>query len=566
MGGPSDDTVFLTGDVRVMDEADRRAEAVAYRDGRIVAVGSSVEVQAVVGPATKPTATDATVLPGFVDPHHHASLAALWGGLVRLTPPAVTDIASLLAALSESVKGVKPGDWVMATEWDEMLLRERRPPTREELDAAVPDHPLVAMHYSCHRAVANSRALELAGIDQSTPDPSGGLISRGKGGVPDGLLVERGMSRVESLSRASLIARDVDGFIERFARHQGALVAAGITHIADATVPGDVAELYREAVRRGVLLVPTTMLPVSTTGYLEAPLDVLDGPITGEEDGPLRVGPVKLVFDGAPGCSMCLGWWQTFGVMMGTWAMTIRQRSLDPIRTTLSVAPRFGAKIRTGIAIYHAEEARSVVEAITERGFAVATHAIGNEAVRIALDAYESRGAKLHDAAAARIEHAAFLDESLVERIAGIGAAVVTQPHLVTLPAYASATSIPGLRNLPHRWLLDAGVTVAASSDFPVAGFEPLDGIRSAVARLTTRGVAHEPDQCIELDEALAAYTRVAAEVVGIGDRAGTLEPGKRADLVVLDGRLSAETLSEARVRTTILGGEVVFGALEPPA
>jgi len=122
------------------------------------------------------------------------------------------------------------------------------------------------------------------------------------------------------------------------------------------------------------------------------------------------------------------------------------------------------------------------------------------------------------------------------------------------------------LRNLPHRWLLDAGVTVAASSDFPVAGFEPLDGIRSAVARLTTRGVAHEPDQCIELDEALAAYTRVAAEVVGIGDRAGTLEPGKRADLVVLDGRLSAETLSEARVRTTILGGEVVFGALEPPA
>jgi predicted amidohydrolase YtcJ len=561
--GSATQVLVLVGDVRVQDTAGTRAEAVALRGGSVLAVGARAGVQAAAGPGASVIETGATVLPGFVDPHHHASLAALWGGLTRLEPPLVTDIASLQRALARSVERLPKGQWAMATHWDEMNLAERRAPTRQELDDAVPEHPLLAMHYTCHRAVANSRALDLAGIDASFADPSGGAVERGAGGLPTGLLIERGMSRPESLARASLVARDVEGFVERFSRHQEALFAAGITSIVDATVPRDVATLYRELVRRGVLRVGTTMMPVSISGYLEEPWDALEGPVTGDEEGPLRVGPIKLVFDGAPGCAMCLGWWQTFGTTVSTWAMAIRHGSLDPIRTTMSVSPRVGAKIRTGIAIYRQDEAKRVIDAVLERGFAIATHAIGNEAVSIALGAYEGREGRLHKAATARLEHAVFLDRELVARIAGVGAAVVTQPHLVTLPAYASAASIPGMRNLPHRWLLDAGVTVAASSDFPVAGFDPLDGIRSAVTRRTRRGRAHEPDQCMTLDEAVAAYTRVAAEVAGIGDRAGTLERGKRADLVVLDRPLDERTLADARVRATLLAGEVVFGGLE---
>src|SRR5437868_2071216 len=117
----------------------------------------------------------------------------------------------------------------------------------------------MAMHYSCHRALANSAALTAAGIDKHTPDPSGGVISRGRSGVPDGLLVERGMSRVESLARANLVARDAEGFLARLARHHRALAAAGITRVVDATVPADLAALYREASRRGLLTVPTVM-------------------------------------------------------------------------------------------------------------------------------------------------------------------------------------------------------------------------------------------------------------------------------------------------------------------
>jgi len=556
--------VLVHADVRTMVAAETRAEAVAWRGRDIVAVGSRDEVLRVAGPAADVwDAEGATTLPGFVDAHHHPSIVALYGGQVRLAPPGVVDVGGAQRALADAAKGLPPGRWLVACDWDEINLAERRPLTRQEVDDAVPDRPLFAMHYSCHRALANSRALELAGIGRSTPDPSGGLISRGADGLPDGLLVERGMSKVEMLARASLAAHDVEGFFERLAHHHERMAAAGITRVVDAAVPGDVATLYEEAARRGLLVVPTVMLPVSTTGYLETPWDVLDGPVTEMKDGPLSVGALKLILDGAPACAMCLGWWQVAATVLRSGAMAIRLGSLDPARTALSLKPRFGRDIRTGISIYGRDEATRIVRAAADRGFALATHAIGNEAVEVALAAYEAAGPGLGRAGIPRIEHAIFLSRDLVSRIAGVGAAVVTQPAFMSLPAYANAPSIPGVRNAPLRWLLDAGVKVAGSSDAPVAGFEPLDGIRAALTRRTARGRVYEADQRVELHEALVMYTRTAAEVSGCLDRSGTLEAGKRADVVVLDRSLSpASALDAARVRATVVGGKVVFGTL----
>ena len=151
--------VVLHADVRVMDSANTRAEAVAWRDGRLLAVGTQAEVEHAAGSEAQVwDAAGATVLPGFIDAHHHPALAALYNGLVRLAPPAVTDIASLQATLAAAASKLEPGRWLVAMDWDEMRLAERRPPTRAELDEAVPDRPLMALHYGCHRAVANSRA------------------------------------------------------------------------------------------------------------------------------------------------------------------------------------------------------------------------------------------------------------------------------------------------------------------------------------------------------------------------------------------------------------------------
>ncbi len=557
--------VLRNADVRVVDEVDTRCEAIAWQGGRILAVGTNDEVARAVGPGAESWDLGGrAVLPGFLDAHHHPCIFALYGSAIRLVAPQVTDIASLQRTLAERAKEIPPGEWIVATDWDELLLAERRAPTRAELDDALPDNPLFGLHYSCHRALANGRALELSGISKETPEPSGGEFVRGPGGVPTGLLLERAMSPVERRARASLIARDGEGFLARLAAHHRALAAAGITRVVDAGVPGDLATLYREAARRGLLLVPTVMMPVSTTGYLEAPWDVLDGPATGEMDGELLTcGPVKLIFDGAPGCAMCLGWMQTAGTFLRTLALAARQGSFDAVRATMSVAPRFGAKIRTGIQIYRRDEARAVVAAAVERGFAVAIHAIGNDAVDVALDAYETAGSTLDRHGRPRLEHATFLDPDLVRRIAGVGAAVVAQPHFMTLPAFGSAPSIPGMRNTPLRWLLDAKVLVAGSSDFPVAGFEPLAAIASAVSRKRMRGDVFEPDQRITIAEAIALYTRSAAEAAGVASQCGTLAVGKRADLVVLDGSIDdPDALTAARVRGTVIGGELAAGSL----
>lgn len=549
-----------------MDTRAPRVEAIAWRDARLIAVGTHAEVASVAGPdALLVDVGQRTVLPGFIDAHHHPCIVALYGSVARLAAPAVIDVPSFTRTLAAAAARLAPGAWLVATDWDEATLTERRPPTLQELDAAVPDRPLFALHYGCHRALANTRALELGGIGRTTPDPPGGTITRARTGQPTGLLIERGMSPVEALARASLVAHDREGFLLRLAAHQRTLAAAGITRVVDATVPGDLAALYRAARDRDLLTVPTVMMPVSTRGYLEAPWDVLGGapPGDADPDALLAAGPVKLVFDGAPGCSMCLGWLQLAGTTLSTFALAVTRGSLDPVRTALSVKPSLGRDVRTGIAIYDRHEARSVVGAAFARGFSVATHAIGNAAIDVALDAYESAQRAGAQLARPRLEHATFLDPALISRIAAVGAAVVTQPYFFALPAFDTAPSIPGLRNTPLRWLLDAGVLVAGSSDFPVAGFDPLAALHSAVTRRTASGRVMDAEQCITLDEALALYTRSAAEAAGLGAHCGQLTPGRRADLVVLDGPLTtADDLTTTQVRTTLIGGRAAFGTL----
>lgn len=554
-------TVLVNADVRPMVKYGGRAEALAFADGQILAVGSQQEVLAIAGEPTEVwDVHGATVIPGLIDSHHHASVASLYSAQVRLSPPMVRDIPSLQQVLATASETLAPGRWLVALDWDEVRLLERRPPTREELDEAVPDRPLMAMHYTCHRILANSQALRLAGIDRHTPDPVGGIIVRGRNREPTGLLIEQGMCRVESLARADLVAHDAEGYLERLAAHYQKLVAVGITHLVDAAVPPELMMLYRVAEQRGLLPIPTTVMPVSTGGWLEPPWDILDGPKTGEKEGTLKVGPIKLVFDGAPACSMCLGFWQSLGVMFRTWALALRRRTWEPMRTSLSIQPRIGQdlKLRSGITMYRESDAHKMVKAATEQGFAVATHAIGNAAVDIALSAYTAAGSSLHQAGVPRLEHAWYLQREQVKRIADLGAAVVTMPFMLTMPAYGNAVEIPDLRAMPLRWLLDADVLVAASSDFPVVGFDPLAGVRSAVTRMTAAGEVFEADQCVSLEEALSMYTRSAAQVAGCLDTRGTLAPGKRADLVILDGHLD-DVAYLPSVKTTLICGQKVY-------
>jgi hypothetical protein len=528
---------LLAGRIRTLDPTLPLAEAVAFEDGRIVAVGPRARVEEAAAGAEVVELGDATVLPGFVDAHHHVAISALYDGSVRLVPPKVTDVASLQAALAEAAKASPPDRWLVATHWNESLLRERRPPTRQELDAAVSDRPVFLLHHTCHRALASSKALELAGIDRHTPEPAGGAISRGPGGVPDGLLIERGMAPVEQLARADRLRVDVDGVLDRMAAHYRGVRASGITRLCDTAVPRDLLGAFRTLAARGDVLVPTHACPVSIRGWLPEPIDALEGEGTGEAAGPnLWIGPVKLVFDGAPGCSMCLSWGQSLVSFARTLALTVRHRSLDALRTTLSLSPRYGLDVRTGIALYQPEDGTRIVRTSLERGFAVASHALGNAAIEVALGAYAAAGLRLHEHGVPRLEHAAFAEPDDARRMADLGVAAVVQPSMLEMHMTASAARIPGLPLFPLRRLRNAGVRLVGSSDYPVHTFDPLAGIRAAVQRENAHGDVVDPEERLTLDEALAMYTRDAAEVLGVGHETGTITRGKRADLVVVEG------------------------------
>lgn len=545
----------VVGRVRTLDPAQPTAEAVLWEAGRLVAVGPRAHVMEAARGAEVIDVGDAAVLPGFVDAHHHVSISALYDGALRLVPPTVTDVSSLQAALAAAARTSGADRWLVATHWDETLLRERRAPTRTELDAAVPDRPAFLLHHTCHRALANTRALELAGIDRHTSQPAGGEISRGAGGVPDGLLVERAMSRVEQLARADRLKVDARGVLDRMAEHYRAVARSGITRICDTAVPRDLLDVYRVLAARGDVLVPTHACPVSIHGWLAEPLDALDGAGSGEVVAPnLWVGPVKLVFDGAPGCSMCLTWGQSLVALVRTLGLTLRHRDLDAMRTALSIEPRYGRSVRSGIALYQPDDGARVVRTVAERGFGVASHALGNAAIETALDAYAAAGRVLTRGGVPRLEHAAFAEAGQARRMADLGIAAVVQPAMLEMHMAASAARIPGLPFFPLRRLASAGVKLVGSSDYPVHTFDPLAGIRAAMQRRNAHGDVIDPEERLDLDEALVAYTRNAAAVLGCGAETGTLVPGKRADVIVVDG---LEDAAPQVTRTFVAGAPI---------
>ena len=563
--------VLLNGTVHTMAAAEP-ASAVAYDGNTIAAVGAEA-VRLAREPGVETTdLAGRCVVPGFVDAHHHLAAAVLYRGAVDCSPAAVRSIEAMQARLRAAAAALPAGAWILGTGWDDWALAEGRAPTRDDLDAACPDHPVLAMHFSFHQGVASSRALALAGIGRETRDPPAGKIERGRGGEPNGRLYETAVSPVETLAAEGFLAHDAAHFADRLARYQDELFAAGITRLADPTVSRDVERVYREAHAAGRLRIPVTMMPVSDQGYLLHPTDRLDDAPTGEGTDTLRVGPLKLFFDGGDNCAMCLTVAQSLRMAVSTAAKMLRMRSLMPLRFAmrtggrLALDPSTGSRrrlhIHSGIRYYPTDEdaARMAGRAV-ERGWTLAVHAMGNEAVGQAVRTFAAVRARHRDAPPPRIEHAMLADAATLRRAADLGLVVVSQPSFLRIPAVQWLPSIPGLPALPFRAMRDAGVRVAGSSDAPVTGFAPLDGLRDAVERRLPSGELVAPEQALTPLEVLAMYTREAAVACGWGDVAGTLEVGKRADLVVLSGDPARARLEELAVVETIAGGESVYRA-----
>lgn len=532
------DSTLVLGDIVTMDPARPRAGAMAVQAGRIVAVGPADQVRAVLGAAPARTLRyeRGTVVPGLIDTHNHMHWTGIQTRLVDLAP--ARSIADVQDAIRDYARRRPDLPWITSgSGWHVANLAEGRYPTRQELDAACADRPVYLPRVG-HAAVANSRALALAGISRDTPDPPGGRIERSADGEPSGLLLEP--PAFEPVARL-VPALSADEQADALAAIQRAYHAAGLTGIMDPGVTPEIMRVYQSLWARDALTVRSVLMPLADASRpLAETLDRIEhaGLVTGFGDARLKLGGVKLFLDG--------------GASLGT---------------ALMREPYPDERCNCGIQVTPTESFRQIAWLCARRGWSLGVHVVGGKAIDIALEVFAEidREIPLRPLRFTLIHAYLWPDARNIREAARMGIAVATQcsmqytfgPLLVRrFGAVMMSTATP-----VRSWL-DAGVTVGGGSDSPVTPYQPLLGLWQA----RTRHIAGTDEpigrlQAVSGDEALAMYTRDAACLSFSEHERGVLREGLLADWTVLSVDpvgCDPEALRDAEVLATAVGGAVV--------
>ena len=550
MSGLSADLVITGGRVVTVNPRDEVAEAVAVWGGRIAAVGAARDLAGLIGPRTEVLRLRGeTVLPGFIDPHNHFMLYGLWLDGVNCKSPLNRTVDDILGRVREKAASTPSGSWIVGFGVEDSGLEERRFPTRDELDRAAPGHPVYLKHRSGHAAVANSLALDAAGITDQTPQPPGGHMDRDATGRLTGVLREKSAAApIEKILPVPTRDRMKEGVITA-----GRLYAsAGITSVHDAGAEArpDTYRAYHEAVAEGRLHQRVYAMIWGWPGnhlYLEKDL----GLRTGFGDERLRLGAVKLFVDGSIQVFTCAFY--------------------DPYITLDTDSTRANPR---GVLQLTPNELNDLVVEAHAKGFQVALHAQGDYGIDVALDAiqYAMWKAPRPDPRH-RIEHCQCVTPEGLRRMRRLGVIGSFYPHHSWYWADRHISTFIGeeraSRMNPMKSAMRAGVVTVAHSDAPIAaigdpvfGAEPLFGIWCAVNRTTRAGKVIGPEERITPMEGIRAFTINAAYASFEERLKGSIEPGKLADLIVLDRDPCAVDpweIRDVQVLRTIIGGRTVF-------
>jgi predicted amidohydrolase YtcJ len=538
------DLVLTGGKVWTVDPSRPRAEAVAVRDGRIVAVGLDADVKPAIGPKTRVIRlAGRRVLPGFHDSHVH-----LLGSGLRLSQVALKDAkdeAEFGRRLREFDRKLPRDTWMIGGEWDHDRTFGGKLPDAELLDKYVRARPVFLRRYDGHMAVANTAALEKAGVTAKTPDPPGGVIYRKPGSkAPTGLLRDNAMNAVEAVVPAPTPAQI--GEAVRAALKEAR--ALGVTSVqdmdgSDAATRRRLLRLYQRLARRGELTLRIDLRWPLAEWKALADLGVE----ANFGSGWVRIGGVKGFVDGSLGSS-----------------------------TAKMFAPYLNEPGSTGIYVTPLGKLREYIEEADRAGLSVAVHAIGDRANAEVLDIFKEVIAKNGKRDRRfRIEHAQHLRPAEYRRFARLGVVASMQPyHIIDDGRWAEGRI--GARRCSSsyacRSLLDAGARLAFGSDWSVAPLDPLLGIDAAVHRRTLDGKHPKgwfAEQKITVAEAVEAYTLGSAYAAGQEKERGSVSVGKCADLVVLSRDILAkqerDRIAQTRVVVTVVGGRVVYERPEGP-
>lgn len=528
-----------------------RPQALGTKDGKVAALGTVEEVAARLGTGFERLHLPGrAVLPAFHDAHCHP----LHGGLQRRrcdlegqrTP------ADCQAAVHDYARAHPDREWIVGGGWS-METFANGTPSHELLDQVTANRPAFLTNRDGHSAWVNQKALARAGIAATTPDPPHGRIERDPDGAPQGTLHEAAMGLVGGLIPAPREEELVTALLEA-QRH---LHSLGLVGWQDASVDTRAERAYGLAHARGELTARVRLaLWWERDRGLEQIPELEERRARLADEG-LDAGSVKVMLDG----------------VMETYTAALLEPYLDP----LGGGPAAGG---AGHLFLDAELAREAVTALDRLGFQVHFHAIGDRAVRVALDsvaaARSARGEGASHGPRHQIAHLQLIDPDDIGRFRELGVTANIQPFWACHEPQMDELTLPylgelrGRRQYPFRSLLQRGARLAGGSDWPVSTADPLQEMAVAVSRVAPDAARHGepalppflPEERIGLEAALTAFTRGSAYVSHLERRAGDLGPGKWADLVVLAQdpfQVDPDRLPEARVELTMVGGRVVY-------
>ncbi len=537
------DLIITNGKIYTVDVSNSVVEAVAVKDGVIIAVGAAADINTYQGEATRIVDLGGRpAYPGFVEGHAH--IMGVGQNILNIDLRETKSYQELVDAVAAKAAETPEGEWIVGRGWHQDKWTEgpenliKGFPTHDLLSEAVPNHPVWLKHASGHAGLANEKAMEEADVNKDTPNPDGGEIFKGLGGQPTGIFNETAQGNIvrvipdESKSRREQVLRLAMAHCHEH----------GITSFHQAGSPTADIELYKEFKARGELKV---RLHAMLSGRDEELLATYfaAGPVIDEKDQLLNIRSVKLYSDGALGSR-------------GAWLL--EEYSDAPGQFGHNVTPM--------------EVIEDVTMRATAAGFQVCTHAIGDRGNREVLDIYEKAFKTYPDLTQDhrfRIEHAQHLNQEDIGRFAELGVVPAMQAiHMSSDRPWAIfRLGKDRIEEGAYVWqkLLESGIPIVNGTDAPVEPISPFASFYASVTRKTLTGTpdgGYEADQRMTREQALRSYTVDAAYGAFQENVIGSLEVGKLADMVVLDRDImiiDEPEILQAQAMVTILGGEIVF-------
>jgi predicted amidohydrolase YtcJ len=535
--GQKADIILINANVVTIDEKRPNAQAVAIGGDKIIAVGSGEEIQRLRDSRTRVIDVKGmTVVPGLVDGHlHFVGLGTERGGWLDLSEAKSETEAA--AAVRRAAGRAKPADWITGGEWHTGNWERETWPTRKSLDAAAPNNPVFLSGMHGHASWANSKALELAGINRETPDPPGGKILRDeKSNEPMGILIEN----AQALVRTKMPEATTEPIKEQIKKSVQLALSHGFTGAHDIGTTLEAVDAYRELIDAGELTMRINAIPrVVNSGAL---LDriLARGRLAGYGNHRLSMRSVKVSIDGALGS-----------------------------RGAALLSPYDDEGHNIGVVRVPYDQLYYIVEKSLKAGFTVAIHAIGDRANQMALDSVEAalKRVPVRDHRI-RVEHAQVVRTEDLPRYAKLGIIASLQWMHCTLDMPWAEKRVGADRiksSYAWRTLLNHGTRILGGSDEGPRTLSPLMGIHAAVTRQDSNGHPEggwRPDQKLTRYEALKSYTLDAAYSSFEEDVLGSITAGKLADLVVLSKDIISipdGDILKTEVVMTMVGGKIVF-------